>query len=134
MTYVSGKSKKKLIRLVSFEKKDINLYVHKCFISEEVCFSKKNNYNKCYDNVSECALKTREGINRTISALVSFLYSYVRSGFVHEGKQGYLADNYISISYDEYNGQGFFIAISYNEMKDIVLEGIRKFYTLNSKN
>ena len=131
INYSDLEDKKKIIRSFKRERKKLGEHVpvHECYIDDNICYKHSDNKWNCYPSAKfGCPLEQNkeEKINEALGKTISILYDLFRNQVVHSGVRSNFVDNGSTLISD-YNGK-VVISISFDELRDIIIRGIQKYY------
>lgn len=128
--YIDLEDKKKIIKSLLVENKDKKRFLHKCYISDDVCYTYRGDKYRClYLSAKGCIfrLNNEESINKAMRKTISIFYDFFRNKISHSGVRcNTVSDN--ATLFADYEGKGITIEISFNELREIIVKGIQRYY------
>ncbi len=127
--YIELEDKKKLIRSLSVENKDMRKFFHKCYISDCICY-REHNTQECYPSAKfGCVLKlnNKEHIEEALRRTISIFYVLFRNEPSHSGVRSNTVNNSETLI-TSYDSKTVKIRISFDELRRIIVKGLNNFY------
>ena len=131
--YLDKESKKQLIRSIWFHHKDQDIFLYKCFVSQDQCLLATGKLNDTCQLNDTCKLNDEAYLNKNLKFVVNFINGYYRNNFVHAGKTGAIADENAHLCWVTYKEDTLRVKLSYKCLKDIVVKGIKEYF-IRTKN
>ena len=129
--YIDFETKKRLILSIKFYNSTKQIFIPKCFISEDICIDNDVYNNKLNCNYDDCQLKDNVEFNKSFNEFIGFLYRCYRNKFVHEGEIYNFLDKESHTSFDILKEgsriRQFEIKLSSNKFKEIIIKGIKQY-------
>lgn len=129
--YIDLEDKKKIIKSLLVKNGDTNRSLHICYISDDVCYKYGggDKYRCLYLSAKDCIfrLNNEESINKAMRKTISIFYDFFRNKISHSGVRcNTVSDN--ATLFADYNGKRIEIEISFNELREIIVKGIQRYY------
>jgi len=124
--YIDFETKKELILSFKFYNYETKEWAPKCFISKDMCINDDISCNKLICDF-DCKLEDNEKFKKDFNEFIGFLYGCYRNKLVHEGERHYLPDDKWCITYDCVGTKLFETKLTYNQLKEIILKGIKQY-------